>query len=430
MRDRKHLLLGLGLALPLCLLLSSYSPALAHINRGASQRITVTYMASGTYDVAARDVARQLKKEGINVTVDAFPWAVLRQKNTTDILSGAKNYDVMSGSYYLADIYPHFMSLASSMKSSHYGRGMIPNLLSRSEYFNGQPIGAPYGPDSYGIIYRTDLFKKYGIKLPTTWSAFDADLKALKQKLPSGIYPYAFAAGANEQLPALLFARYGGTFVTKDGHYQLDVGKAAKAIVDAQFALKQGPSNITGLSIDEANALFLQGKVAMMEGWPSFIVAAAIDPKQSRVVGKWGVAAYPSGGFPWLSLWQLFIPKDASNPSAGWKWIEAYTSPANSTTFFLKYGIGSDYSATYNDPRAIQKYGKAYLSGEMANIAHAKNPPLSGEAQDGLAQTLGDIFTGRTTVQHGLQTLNNKWASLTVPKALLESARRNGFQAH
>ena len=30
----------------------------------------------------ARDVARQLKKEGINVTVDAFPWAVLRQKNT------------------------------------------------------------------------------------------------------------------------------------------------------------------------------------------------------------------------------------------------------------------------------------------------------------------------------------------------------------
>ena len=99
MRDRKHLLLSLGLALPLCLLLSSYSPAFAHVDRGASQNITVTYMASGTYDVAARDVARQLKKEGINVTVDAFPWAVLRQKNTTDILSGAKNYDVMSGSY-------------------------------------------------------------------------------------------------------------------------------------------------------------------------------------------------------------------------------------------------------------------------------------------------------------------------------------------
>src|SRR5207244_10874235 len=86
MRDRKHLLLGLGLALPLCLLLSSYSPTFARVNRGASQSITVTYMASGTYDRAAHDVARQLKKEGINVTVAAFPWAVLRQKNTTAIL--------------------------------------------------------------------------------------------------------------------------------------------------------------------------------------------------------------------------------------------------------------------------------------------------------------------------------------------------------
>src|SRR5205823_1555892 len=41
MRDRKHLLLGLGLALPLCLLLSSYSPTFARVNRGASQSITV-----------------------------------------------------------------------------------------------------------------------------------------------------------------------------------------------------------------------------------------------------------------------------------------------------------------------------------------------------------------------------------------------------
>lgn len=428
MRNRKSLLLGLGLALPLSLLTSSYALTFASSKRAASQSIAVTYMASGTYDKAAYDVANQLKTQGVNVSVDAFPYAVLRQKNTTDILSGAKNYDVMSGSYYLADIYPHFASVAPYIKSNHYGQGIISNLLSRSEYFDGQPIGAPYGPDSYGIIYRTDLFKKYGITPPTTWSQFDSDLKTFKQKLPSGVYPYAFAAGANEQLPGLLFARYDGPFITKDGHYQLDTGKAVKAIQDAQLALKQGPSNITGLSIDEANALFLQGKVAMMEGWPSFIAAAAIDPKQSRVVGKWGVAAYPSHGFPMLSLWQLYIPKDSPNASTGWKWIETYTSLQNSTQFFLKYGIGSDYSATYNDPQVIKKYGKAYLSGEQANIARAKNPPLSGEAQDDLAQALGDVFTGRTRASQAVQDVNNKWASLTVPKALLQAAQRNGFQ--
>ena len=35
----------------------------------------------------------------------AFPWAVLRQNNTTDLITGAGQYQVMSGGYYLADVY-------------------------------------------------------------------------------------------------------------------------------------------------------------------------------------------------------------------------------------------------------------------------------------------------------------------------------------
>ena len=427
MNRRKTVLPGLTVVLTLSFLFSGLTQGATHA-RASSASITVSYMASGTYDKAAHDVAAQLKKQGVNVAVDAFPWAVLRQKNTTDILSGAHHYDVMSGSYYLADIYPHFASLAAYMKKSNYGQGMIHGLLAHSEFFNGQPIGAPYGPDSYGLIYRTDLLKKYGIKPPKTWTQFDADLRLLKSKLPSSIYPYAFAAGANEQLPGLFFARYGSYFLNKGGHYALDTAKAVAAIKDAQFALKQGPSNITGLSIDQANALFLQGKVAMMEGWPSFIAAAASDPKQSKVVDKWGVAPYPRPGFPWLSLWQLFIPSSSSNKDAAWKWIETYTNQQNSTTFFLKYGIGSGYTATYKDPRAVKRFGRPFLAGEQKNIARAKNPPLSGEAQDAFSQTLGDVFTGRTSPDKAVQQVNSKWSSVTVPKALLQAAQRNGFQ--
>ncbi|MBV9281554.1 MAG: extracellular solute-binding protein [Chloroflexi bacterium] len=423
----KIVLSGLAVALTLSFLFSGLTQGATRA-RASGASIAVSYMASGTYDKAAHDVAAQLKKQGINVTVDAFPYAVLRQKNTTDVISGAHHYDVMSGSYYLADLYPHFASLASYMKKSSYGQGMIPGLLAHSEFFNGQPIGAPYGPDSYGLIYRTDLLKKYGIKPPKTWPQFDADLRLLKNKLPSGIYPYAFAAGANEQLPGLVFARYGSYFVTKSGHYALNTAKAVAAIKDSELALKYGPSNITGLSIDQANALFLQGKVAMMEGWPSFISAAASDPKQSKVAGKWGVAAYPTPGFPWLSLWQLYVPSSSSNKDAAWKWIEAYTSKQNSTTFFLKYGIGSDYTATYKDPRAVKRFGKPFLSGEQKNIARAKNPPLSGEAQDAMAMTLGDAFTGRLSPDKAVQQINSKWSSLTVPKALLQAAQHNGFQ--
>ncbi|RPI97776.1 MAG: extracellular solute-binding protein, partial [Chloroflexi bacterium] len=71
----------------------------------AQDELTVSYMQSGTYDKAAEELAPRFEEEtGVAVKVVAFPWADLRQNNTTDLLTGTGEYDVMSGSYYLADV--------------------------------------------------------------------------------------------------------------------------------------------------------------------------------------------------------------------------------------------------------------------------------------------------------------------------------------
>jgi len=33
----------------------------------------------------------------------------------------------------------------------------------------------------------------------------------------------------------------------------------------------------------------------------------------ARIVGRWGIAAFPGQGFPWLSLWQQFVPKSTQD---------------------------------------------------------------------------------------------------------------------
>lgn len=396
-------------------------------NDKGSQNIKVSYMKSGTYDKAAEDIAQKMSSQGLSVKVDAFPWAALRQKNTTDIISGNNNYDVMSGGYYLADVYPNFSSLKTNMEKSQYGKGMIPGILDKSQKFNGEPIGAPYGVDAYGIIYRTDLFEQAGIPLPKTWEEFNSALTTLKQKLPQGVEAYAFSAGANDQLPDIFFPRYAGTYINKDGKYQLEKDKAIKAIENAQFAIKQGPSNITGLSIDQVNAMFLQGKVAVIEGWPSFIASMAVDSTKSKVVGKWGVAPYPEGGFPDLSLWNLYIPKKSKHPDAAWKWVDTFTNEQNSTENFIKYGIGSVYTSSYSDPKVVEKYGKAYLDGEQNNVQHAKVPPLAGQAIDALGQNLGDVFTGKISPEKAVEQINQSWASIPVPAALSDQAKQDNL---
>ena len=162
----------------------------------AADSLTVTYMESGTYDVAAKRIAEEFKQaKGVDVKVVAFPWAVLRQNNTTDLITGAGQYQVMSGGYYLADVYDNFAPLDDFIKKSDYAKGMIPGLMEpgRSEWYEGKQVGIPYGVDAYGLMVNKDLLDKAGVKPEfATWEAVLAACEKLKIGGPRCRLPVPF----------------------------------------------------------------------------------------------------------------------------------------------------------------------------------------------------------------------------------------------
>ena len=349
-------------------------------NASSGNTITATYMNSGTYNVAAQSLVGSFDKTaGVNVKIDAFPYAALQQNNTNAVISGQCTYNVVSGSYYLAPIYSYFQNLDSLAAKSNYAAGLIPGLWQHSEFYDGYHIGVPYGPDAYSLMYNTALFKQAGVALPKTWSDLLSDLSVLKQKLPSGVSPFVFSAGAVEQLPALFFATYSGYFINKGNHYALDVPQAVTAIQYAQKLMSYAPSDATGLSINAADDMFVNGKAAVLYGWPSFIRLQADTPKESAVAGKWEVGTDPQGGLLWLSLWQLYMTKCTGDQSAAWKWMTTFSSPATDELLFTKYDVNPSFKATYDNP-TLAKQNANYFPGEQANPARAKNPPLSGQA--------------------------------------------------
>jgi len=201
-----------------------------------------------------------------------------------------------------------------------------------------------------------------------------------------------------------------------------------EAIKHAQKFLKHAPPDVMGLSIDEANAVFLQGKAAVLECWPSFVRAAANDPERSAVMGKWAILPYPKGGFPWLSMWELFISNHSKDKDAVWEWMKFYTREENAKHFFQKYGIGSTYTSTYKDPELLEKYAHDF-PGILANLEKAKNPPLTGEAQDFMASTLSQVFIGELTPEQAVQNINAEWAKIVVPDSMVEMAAQAGLKA-
>jgi ABC-type glycerol-3-phosphate transport system substrate-binding protein len=332
----------------------------------------------------------------------------------------------MSGSYYLADVYANFISLDDYIAKYKLGQGLLSGLMQKCEFFNGHQIGLPYGPDAYGVLYRKDLFDQAGVQWPSTWADFVALLPKLKQIADAnGMATIAFAGGAPEQAPALFFDKYDGYFITKDKKYQLQADKAVAALNMNHTLLSYMASDFMGLSIDDANARFLGGKALLLICWPSFVVAAADDPQKSQVVGKWALGKSVTPGRPWLSLWQMYISKYSKNPEAAFKWAAALINAQNDKSFYVTYGIGPEFSATYQDAALAQQHAHQFAA-QQYNFSVAVNPPLSGEAQDFFASSLGDFALGKISAQQCVDQVNQKWATMTVPVGLIDDAQKTG----
>lgn len=399
------------------------------VSAGAEE-LTFSVMQSGSYDKAAAEIAATFKeKTGIAVKISAFPWAVLRQNNTTDLISGTGQYDVMSGGYYLADVYSYFSPLTDYIAKDNYGEGMIPGLMDpgRSEYLDGKQIGIPYGVDAYGLLYNTEILKQAGVTPECkTWKDVVAACKAIEAAVKD-VACFSHPTGSPEQIGAFFFSGYDGPFVTADGKYALDAAKATAAAEDIVELWKYLPDKGTALTFDEAAKLFSDGKVAMLVDWPSF-VTKQLDADGSPLKGKWSMAKFPGSGFPWLSLWQLFVPQTTKDKDAAWSWIKAFAGPENAKSNLVDFNIGSVWAATYEDPELKAKFAH-FWPVLTAGFAAAKNPPLSGEAQDALTNTLQDIANGRVPAAEGIASVNEKWTSIAVPAPLAQAASAAGFTA-
>jgi ABC-type glycerol-3-phosphate transport system substrate-binding protein len=398
----------------------------------AGSEITVTYMQSGTYDVAAQELESEFEEEtGIQVELIAAPWDVLNQNHITDLTTGTGAYDVMSGEFWIASVFEHMLPLDEYVERDNYGGDYIERIWSPgpSNFYDGQRIGVPYSADAYGIYYNTEVFEQCGVQADwETWDDYIAVLEELQACLEgTDVAPMVHYWGQIEQPAAIFLGMYDSYLVDTEGNYALDREKAVDALNKMNSLLAYNPDGALGLDINAGNALFLNGQAATMVGWPSFIRAAADDPEQSQVVGKWAMAPFPGPGFPMVSAWNLFISKNSENPDASWEWIKSYVNPENAKAWMAEYGIGSPFAATYEDPERVEQFPYFYPV-QQANLNRAKSLPWTFAAFEAFFRNEGDFHQGTITADEMLDRVQTEWDEIDVPAALVELAGAQGLQ--
>ena len=396
-----------------------------------AEGLAATYLEFGTYDAAARQLSLEFAKQtGTAVKVVALPWAALRQSNAADLASGAGRYQVMSGGYYLADLYGYFAPLTEYIARDDYAQGMIAGLMQpgRSEWFDGEQIGIPYGIDAYGLLANDEILRAAGIAadLPT-WPDVIAACVTIEAKL-RGIACLAHPTGSPEQIGALFFGAYDGPFVDAHDRYRLEPVKAVAAAQLLPQLFAHLPAGGRALSFEQSLALFADGRSAFLVDWPSFVTEALDDPSRSKVSGHWRQLPFPGPGFPRLSLWQEFIPRATRDKDAAWAWIRTFAGPEHARSNYVLHNINPVWLAVYEDP-ALKRQHAHHWPAMLEDFARAKNPPLSAQAEDVLTGALVEAATGEATPAAAIAKVNEAWSALPVPPALLEAATGAGFKA-
>jgi multiple sugar transport system substrate-binding protein len=400
----------------------------------AGDKIVASFMESGTYNKAALDVKPIYEsKTGNTVEIVAKPFDVLMQAYLTDLATDSGQFDIISVTCWIGDVYNKMLPLDKYIARDNYGKeaGFIPDLLrpnQGTEYFNGKPIGIPYAIDAYAVLYRKDLFDKAGLSADwKTWPEMFMTLDKLKKSLPGNISPFVFAYGATEQTPAIWLSAYDGYLLKKDGRYGIEENKMINALEITKKSMSYAPKNALALSIGEANQVFLNGNAAVLMGWPSFIRAAADDSNKSKVVGKWALGSLPGPGMTWLSAWSLGIAKTSKNPDASWEFIKSYINKNNGTKFMSKYGIGSPFTSTYLSSSAKAKHGHDYPQ-HVKNLASVKNAPWAFSAfLDVYGRGTGDFLLGKNTAKETVKNWESQLGRKRPSAGMQEAAKLSGL---
>lgn len=399
--------------------LGGMRPGTIRAQAGAYEGVTIRGLGqAGTAWVPA---VEQFAKDfnattGGTVEWDLQPWEQLMPKLQADLAAGSPTYD-----FFCADIefqytiYPALLPINDLIESSGYDmEGFFEPVYKYGEGVAGGQAGVRYGlPISVGaswVFYRTDLIAEF----PTTWADYDA---MLAEQTKDGKYGLSFA-GVTAQLIKLFLARYwsrGANLLSPQWEPLINGEEGVAALTQLFDEMKAyAPPGILGWDNPDASNAFLNGDVAVLEGWSSFILPSLDDPDASKVVGNWGVARYPENGTGNFVQHNFAIFNTSKNPQAAFDYIAYCTGPETASAVLNEYNNESPRKTVWLEPETLetQPYLEAVVDAYDVGKPFTPGLPQWLELFIGLGEGLSAAMSEQSSPQDALNDVADKWSEL------------------
>jgi sorbitol/mannitol transport system substrate-binding protein len=338
-------------------------------------------------DLQKLTAANFTKDTGIKVAFKVLPENDVRDTIAQDVANQAGQYDVISISNFEVPIFSkngwlHSLTDYASKDSAFDEDDILEPMRESLKGPDGKSYGVPFYGESSMLMYRKDVFKQKGLKMPEhpTWQQV-ADLAAKVDGAQPGMRGICLRGlpGWGEVFAPLttMVNTFGGTWFTKDWKAQVDAPEFKEATnFYVDLVRKHGESGAAQSGFTECLNNMSQGKVAMW--YDATSAAGSLENKQqSKVAGKIGYAYAPvkktkSSG--WLYTWAWGIEKASKNPDDAWKFVSWASSKEYQKIVGEKLGWAKAPDGTrqslYDNPE-YQKAAGAFYKVIQGSIASA-----------------------------------------------------------
>ena len=306
---------------------------------GSSTTLTIATVNNGDM-IVMKKLAPEFERQHPDIRLKwvVLEENVLRQRVTTDVATGAGQFDVVTIGNYEAPIWAKQKWLRPITNlPSDYEMGDLLEPVKNAVTHQGQIFALPFYAESAMTYYRTDLFAKAGLQMPEhpTYTQI-AELAHRLTDRPSQVYGICLRGkpgwGENIATITSIAHAFGGRWFDMQWHAALDTPEWHRAITYYSDLLKSdGPPGATSNGFNENLALFASGHCAI---WIDSTVAATLlySGEHSSVAGKISYAPMPTdqdaGAPTWLWSWNLAVPASSKHTEAAMKFATWATSKA------------------------------------------------------------------------------------------------------
>ncbi len=416
--DRRRLLQAMGLGAA-----ATGVPMLRPMRAGAQDKpyegVTLRGMglAGSAWNPAVEQFAREFEEAtGAKVEWDFQPWEQTMPKLQGDLAAGTPQYDFFCNDIeFQYTIYPYLLPLNDLIEARGYDmEGFFEPIYTYGEGVAGGQAGVRYGlPIRVGaswVFYRTDLIDEF----PTTWADYEAMLGELTT---DGQYGLGFA-GVPAQLVKLFLARFwsrGGQLLAPDWTPTVNSEHGVAALQSLYDAMTNyAPPGILAWDNPDASNAFLNGDVAVLEGWASFILPNLDNPEASKVVGNWSVAKYPEDGTGNFTQHHFAIFNTSQNVDAAFDYIAYCTGPDNALRLLNEFKEETPRKTVWTDPAVLETQPYLATVVESYDVGKPFTPGLPQwlELFIGLAEGLSAAMSDQKTPQQALDDVAASWTTL------------------